>query len=62
MVTAFIAMMLPMFKQLANILSAFIAFALAWFTRDWPHKTGIVFSVIVAALIASRLWQEASDD
>lgn len=62
MVTAFIAMMLPMFKQLANILSALIAFTLAWFTRDWPHKTGIVFSVIIAALVASRLWQDESHD
>lgn len=54
MVTAFIAMMLPMFKVRRNILSAILALGFAWLCRDWPHKTGIVFSVVVAALVASR--------
>ena len=55
MVTAFISMMVPMFKYRKNIISAVIAFSLAWLTRSWPHKTGIIFSVVVAALIASKI-------
>ena len=55
MVTAFLAMMMPMFRHRKNIVSAVLAFTLAWFTRSWPHKTGIVFSVMVAALVASQL-------
>lgn len=54
MVTAFLAMMLPMFRHVKNIISAVIAFVLAWFTRDWPHKTGIIFSVLVAAVVAAQ--------
>jgi 4-azaleucine resistance transporter AzlC len=55
MVTAFLSMLIPMFKHKKNIVSALVGFILAWFTRDWPHKTGIVFSVVVAAFIASQL-------
>lgn len=55
MVTAFIAMMLPMFQHKKNIVSAILGFTCAWFTRDWPHKTGIVFSVLVAATLAAQL-------
>jgi 4-azaleucine resistance transporter AzlC len=55
MVTAFLAMMIPMFKHRKNVISAILGFVLAWFTRDWPHKTGIVFSVVVAATLASQL-------
>lgn len=55
LVTAFLAMMVPMFKHRKNIVSALIAFVLAWLTRHWPHKTGIVFSVVVAGLVASNL-------
>ncbi len=54
LVTAFLAMLGPMFKRHKNIVSALIAFVLAWFTRHWPYKIGIVFSVVVAAFIASR--------
>ena len=63
MVTAFLAMMMPMFRHRKNIVSAAIAFALAWFTRDWPHKTGIIFSVLVAAVVASTFtFLEPADD
>lgn len=55
MVTAFLAMMMPMFRHRKNIASAAIAFVLAWLTRDWPHKTGVVFSVLIAAAIAAQL-------
>ncbi|WP_196158417.1 AzlC family ABC transporter permease [Reinekea sp. G2M2-21] len=55
MVTAFIAMLLPMCKHRKNIVSAVIGFILAWLTRSWPHKTGIVFSVVAAAFISSQL-------
>lgn len=62
MVTAFLAMMMPMFRHRRNIVSAVLAFTLAWFTRDWPHKTGIIFSVLVAATVAAQLrFQEQSD-
>jgi 4-azaleucine resistance transporter AzlC len=55
MVTAFIAMMTPMLKHRRNIVSAVIAFTLAWLFRDLPHKLGIIFAVVVAAVIASRV-------
>ena len=55
MVTAFLAMLAPMFKHKKAIVSAMIAFIVAWFTKDWPYKTGIVFTVVLAAGIASQL-------
>lgn len=63
MVTAFLAMMMPMFRHRKNIASAVIAFFLAWLTRDWPHKTGIIFSVLIAATVAAQLTVlEPNDD
>jgi len=53
MVAAFIGMLVPMLKHKANVLAAIIGFALAWFTRHWPYQSGLVFSVVVAALVAS---------
>lgn len=55
MVTAFVAMMTPMFRHKKNIVSAVLGFSLAWLCRDWPHKTGVVFAVVVSALFASQL-------
>jgi len=62
MVTAFISMMVPMFKHKKNIISAVLAFTLAWLTRSWPHKTGIVFSVVIAAFFASMTRAEHSKE
>jgi len=58
LVTAFLAMLTTMLNHKSNILSAILGFTLAWYTRDWPHKTGIVFSVVVAALVGSYTFGE----
>lgn len=60
LVTAFVAMLTTMLKQRSHIAAAIIGFTLAWFTRDWPHKTGIIFSVVVAAAIAAFALPTAS--
>lgn len=53
LVTAFLAMLSTMLKHRANIVAAVVGFTFAWFTRDWPHKTGIIFSVVMAASVAA---------
>lgn len=61
MVTAFLAMLSPMLKHWPQVLSAVLGFGLAWLTREWPHKLGIVFSVLVAAGCATLVTKEVPD-
>lgn len=63
MVVAFIGMMVPMLKRWPNVCSAAFAFVLAWFTRDWPHRSGLIFSVIFAAVVAAvfEKWFDRTD-
>lgn len=53
LVTAFLAMLTTMPKVLTNVVAAILGFTLAWYTRDWPYKTGIIFSVITAACVGA---------
>jgi 4-azaleucine resistance transporter AzlC len=55
MVVAFIGMMVPMIKRWPTLFSAVLAFVLAWFTREWPHRSGLIVSVLVAAVSAAVL-------
>jgi 4-azaleucine resistance transporter AzlC len=55
MVTAFIGMLTPMLKKPGNVVSAIIAVLLAWYTKDWPHKSGLIFSLVIAVASATAL-------
>jgi len=55
MVTTFISMLVPMLKNPVAIFAALISFILVWITRDWPYRSGFIFSVVVAAILATLL-------
>ncbi len=51
MVLAFIAIVVPSLKHKAHLLCALVAVVSAVVTFDWPHKTGLLFSSIVAIIV-----------
>ncbi|MCG8609597.1 MAG: AzlC family ABC transporter permease [Pseudomonadales bacterium] len=52
MVMAFVGIVVPMLRNLPQWLCALVACTSALLTFDWPHQTGLLFSAILAIVIA----------
>ncbi|WP_220348094.1 AzlC family ABC transporter permease [Thalassotalea euphylliae] len=55
MVVAFIGIIVPCLHNRATLACALTAGVLSLITYDWPHKTGLLFSAVVAILVAMYL-------
>ncbi len=55
MVVAFIGIVVPCLHNRATLACALVAGGLSLISYDWPHKTGLLFSAVVAILVAMYL-------
>ncbi|WP_448213563.1 AzlC family ABC transporter permease [Colwellia sp. MEBiC06753] len=55
MVVAFIGIVVPCLHNRATLACAVVAGGLSLITYQWPHKTGLLFSALVAIIVAMYL-------
>lgn len=60
MVVAFIGIVVPCLHNRATLACAVVAGGLSLITYQWPHKTGLLFSAVVAICVAMYLETKAT--
>lgn len=60
MVVAFIGIVVPCLHNRATLACALVAGGLSIITYEWPHKTGLIFSAVIAIGVAMLLEEKPS--